>query len=342
MSVATTSLNTQSRQAAASHSQAGNAAAQTPGMQLYVRALNGSQKETVVKRQFEQTSPDKQTDLADEFVSAAGEEGVNQFAETTDGQYALKAVYGHAGNESRSVMESVHEQQGNTAVDYTQNESKTDSQIDLLLSIAGDVITSSSGGGAAFFKSSERVLNRVEQYDKHLKEYDDLKNHKAAPSTVTRKEQELVRAFDELSGELRRNKLPIFERYTFGTKEGINQNGRVVRESVPVSSCDDAQKMMKYAKIGRIAGPALIALDGVLRTKSVIDKYNANDPSWKREAVVQSAGFVGGIGVGVLIGGAIALTPVGLVTGLVIGGFVAFGADLAIKSTVETVYSFFE
>jgi F0F1-type ATP synthase assembly protein I len=99
---------------------------------------------------------------------------------------------------------------------------------------------------------------------------------------------------------------------------------------------------MKFAKFGKVAGPVFIALDGVFRTNSVIEKYNANDPTWKREAVVQSTGFVGGVGVGVLIGSAIALTPVGLVAGMVIGGVAAFGADHLIKAGVENMLGWFD
>jgi hypothetical protein len=342
MSFATTCVTNRSDQATASRSQAGFAAAQTPGMQLYAKAVNGFQKEALVKRQFELSSPDEQTELADDFVSAAGEEGINHFAETTDGQYALKAVYGYAGNESRSFMEDVHEKQGNTAVDYTSDESAAQLPEDRLLTIVGEVNTFSGGAGGALFNSSEKVLDSIDKYDRHLKQYDDLKNHKAAPSTIARKEQELVRAFDELSDTLERKKLPLFESNTFGTKESVNLNGRAVRESIPVSSCDEAQKLMKYAKFGKIAGPAFIMLDGVLRSKSVIDKYNANDPSWKREAVVQSVGFAGGIGMGVLIAGAIALTPIGLVAGLVLGGAVAVGADHVLKNVVEKIYDLFD
>jgi hypothetical protein len=74
MSFATTCVTNRSDQATASRSQAGFAAAQTPGMQLYAKAVNGFQKEALVKRQFEQSSPDEQTELADDFVSAAGED----------------------------------------------------------------------------------------------------------------------------------------------------------------------------------------------------------------------------------------------------------------------------
>ncbi|MCG8000115.1 MAG: hypothetical protein JAY99_11350 [Candidatus Thiodiazotropha lotti] len=189
--------------------------------------------------------------------------------------------------------------------------------------------------------SSVKLVDSIENYDGYLKQYEDLRNHKAAPVTIAKKEQELARAFDEMSGALEDKKQPLLERNSFGTKENINQNGRVVRESVPVSNCGDAQKLMKFAKLGRIAGPASVVLDAALRTKTVREKYNANDPSWKREAVTESISFIGGIGVGVFIGGAIALTPVGLVAGMVIGGAAAIGADHYINAGIGSMFDWF-
>ncbi|MCG7938720.1 MAG: hypothetical protein N0C88_07685 [Candidatus Thiodiazotropha lotti] len=342
MSLATNSLNTLPGQVAASLPQSSSSAAQNPGMKLFVRALNSSQKETLLKRQFDQTTSDQRSELADGFVSEAGEEGINQFAETTDGQYALKTVYGHAGKESRSFMEVVHEQQGSTAVDYTQNESSELSIGNKLLDLANDGNTIGSGAGAALTNSSEKLVDSIENYDRHLKQYDDLKNHKAAPATLARKEEDLDRAFDEMSDKLEHKKQPLLERNSFGTKEGVNLNGRAVRESILVSSSDDAQKLMKYAKFGRAINPVFIALDGVFRANTVIDKYNSDDQTWKREAVAQSAGFTIGIASAAVIGGAIAISPIGLVAGLVIGGAAAFGVDHIVKIGVEKIYSWFE
>jgi hypothetical protein len=319
-----------------------DSAGQTAGQALYQQARQCPQPEAMVKRQFEQRNHSQKTQLANEFIASAGREGIDRLAATPDGQHALAVVYDHARGEGRDLMRQAHEEQGSTAVDYTQDESTGRSQNNQLLAIVGEINTFSGGAGGALFKSAEKIQKSIDSYDKHLKEYDDLKNHKAAPSTIARKEQELARAFDELSDTLEHKKQPLFERNSFGTKESVNLNGRAVRESIPVSSCDDAQKLMKYTKFGRIAGPVFIMLDGGLRTKSVIDKYNANDPTWKREAVVQSAGFVGGIGMGVIIGGAIALTPVGLVAGLVIGGIAAVGADHFIKAGVEKVLGWFD
>jgi F0F1-type ATP synthase assembly protein I len=73
-----------------------------------------------------------------------------------------------------------------------------------------------------------------------------------------------------------------------------------------------------------------------------IDRLAATPDGQRALAVVQSAGFVGGIGMGVIIGGAIALTPVGLVAGLVIGGIAAVGGDHFIKAGVEKVLGWFD
>ncbi|MCG8016782.1 MAG: hypothetical protein JAY97_11250 [Candidatus Thiodiazotropha sp. 'RUGA'] len=342
MSLAANNLNAQAGKVAASLSQSPSTAVQTPGMQLFVRALNSSQKERLVKCQFDKTTSDQWAELAEGFVSAAGEEGINEYAETSDGQYALRTVYGHAGKESRCFMDAVHEQQGSTAVDYTRNETEEQALGDRLLSIAGTVNTFSSGAGAALLTSSVKLVDSIENYDGHLKQHDDLRNHKAAPSTIAKKEQELSRAFEEMSDNLEHKKQPLLERNSFGTKESVNLNGRAVRESILVSSSDNAQKLMKYAKLGRIAGPVFIVLDGVLRTKTVIGKYEANDPTWKRGAVSETVSFVGGIGAGVLIGGAIALTPVGLVAGMVIGGAAAIGADYYLKAGVDYMFEWFD
>ncbi|MEW8624536.1 MAG: hypothetical protein AB2551_02135, partial [Candidatus Thiodiazotropha sp.] len=77
------------------------------------------QPEVLVKRQFEQRNQSQKSKLANEFITSAGPEGISQLAGTPDGQHALAVVYDHAGSEGRGLMRQVHEEQGNTAVDYT-------------------------------------------------------------------------------------------------------------------------------------------------------------------------------------------------------------------------------
>jgi hypothetical protein len=57
-----------------------------------------------------------------------------------------------------------------------------------------------------------------------------------------------------------------------------------------------------------------------------------------RQAVVQSAGFTMGILAAGLIGFVIALSPLGLVVGLVIGGAAALGVDFVVTDFAGRAY----
>ncbi|MET0090978.1 MAG: hypothetical protein ABW068_13360 [Candidatus Thiodiazotropha sp.] len=92
---------------------------QTEGQALYQQASQSPQPEALVKRQFEQRNRDQKTQLANEFIASAGREGINDLAATPDGQHALAVVYEHAGGEARDLVRQAHEEQGNTAVDYS-------------------------------------------------------------------------------------------------------------------------------------------------------------------------------------------------------------------------------
>ncbi|MEW8626342.1 MAG: hypothetical protein AB2551_11360 [Candidatus Thiodiazotropha sp.] len=92
---------------------------QTEGETLFQQASQSHQPEVLVKRQFEQRNQSQKSKLAIEFISSAGREGISQLAATPDGQHALAVVYDHAGSDGRGLMRQVHEEQGNTAVDYT-------------------------------------------------------------------------------------------------------------------------------------------------------------------------------------------------------------------------------
>ncbi|MEJ2407335.1 MAG: hypothetical protein P8171_24280 [Candidatus Thiodiazotropha sp.] len=98
-------------------------AAQTEGQALYQQASSSYQPDVVVKRQFEQQNQDQKTQLANEFIESAGREGIYHLASTPDGQHALAVVYNHAGREGRGFMREAHEEQGHTAIDYTQKDS---------------------------------------------------------------------------------------------------------------------------------------------------------------------------------------------------------------------------
>ncbi|MET0010025.1 MAG: hypothetical protein ABW124_19640 [Candidatus Thiodiazotropha sp. 6PLUC9] len=92
------------------------------GQALYQQASQSQYPYDLIKKQFGQSTQSQKTKVADEFVNAAGQEGLNQLAATPDGQHALAVVYDHAGDDTRHFMQQVHEEHGNTAVDYTNKE----------------------------------------------------------------------------------------------------------------------------------------------------------------------------------------------------------------------------
>ncbi|MET0028059.1 MAG: hypothetical protein ABW101_10520 [Candidatus Thiodiazotropha sp.] len=96
-----------------------DSAQQTEGQALYSQASQSLEPEVVIKGRFEQRNQKQKAQLANEFIESAGREGIDHLALTPSGQHALAVVYDHAGHEARDLMRQVHEEQGNTAVDYT-------------------------------------------------------------------------------------------------------------------------------------------------------------------------------------------------------------------------------
>jgi hypothetical protein len=92
---------------------------QPTGQSLYQQASQSNQPDVLLKRQFDQISKSQKTKLADEFVAAAGQDGMVKLAETPDGQHALAEVYHQASEGQQGEMEKLHDEQGETAVDYT-------------------------------------------------------------------------------------------------------------------------------------------------------------------------------------------------------------------------------
>lgn len=187
-------------------------------------------------------------------------------------------------------------------------------------------------------KASSRVLEHIAHYDEVLKEYEGLRNHRAAPNTLKPKQAELSRAFENMHESLNRRGQQLLYKNTFPTRETLNQRGRVVRESIPVMNNLDVQKLSKLAKAGRILGPGFIVLDGYIRSNQVHHMRKEGDPRWKREAVVQTGAFAAGIGAGVAIGLVVAFSPVGLVVGLVAAGTAAVVMDHLSQRGIGHVY----
>jgi hypothetical protein len=207
-----------------------------------------------------------------------------------------------------------------------------------LPSYIGDANTFAGGVGAATTTTSSHMLHTIAKYETLLKEYEDLRNHRATAATLNRKSPALKAAFNEMNTLFNRKGQSILHKHAVKTKMVVNQTGRVVSESIPISSQADVQKLASLAKIGRIAGPGLIVLDGYIRANGVYHAYNANDPTWKRQAVVQSAGFTAGVIAAGAIGFLIALSPLGLVVGLVVGGAAALGVDFFATNIAGRAY----
>ena len=191
--------------------------------------------------------------------------------------------------------------------------------------------------GAAVAQS-DKLLGAINKYDLANKHYEDMKNHRAAPRMVNAAKLRAKAAFTEMNQILYSRSLNYLNNNNFKMRQTTNAAGRTVWESIPVRDTADVQKLAKFAKIGRVAGPGFILLDGYMRANNVYHSRKSGDPNWERKAFVQGGAFAGGIGAGVAIGMVMALTPVGLAVGIVAAGAVAVGADYAIKGFIGGFY----
>lgn len=203
---------------------------------------------------------------------------------------------------------------------------------------AGDLTTFGGNGMGSAVAQSDRVLGAINKYDLANKRYQDLKNHRAAPRTVNAAKTRAQAAFKEMNQVLNEKSLNYLNNNAFGMRQTTNAAGRTVQESIPVRNTADVEKLAKFAKVGRVAGPGFIVLDGYLRGKDVYQSWQNNNPSWQRKAVVQGTSFGFGIGAGAAIGAVIAFTPVGLAIGVVAGGAAAIGVDYGVKEFVGWAY----
>lgn len=204
--------------------------------------------------------------------------------------------------------------------------------------VVGDLTTFGGNGMGAAVAQSDKVLGAINKYDLANKQYEDLKNHRAAPRMVNAAKLRAKAAFEEMNKALHSRSLNYLNKNNFGMRQTTNATGRTVWESIPVSDTADVQKLSKFAKFGRVAGPGFILLDGYMRANAVYHSRKSGDPNWEREAFVQGGAFAGGIGAGIVIGTVMALTPVGLAIGIVAAGAAAVGADYAFKEVLGFVY----
>jgi hypothetical protein len=124
MTTLNASVQTQNGSSALSVTGSADATASSSAQGLYQQAVQSSQPEALIKKQFAQQTPAQRTRTANKFVKTAGREGINKLAQTPNGQQALAVVYEQTSGESRQFMEDVHQEQGATAVDYTRASDK--------------------------------------------------------------------------------------------------------------------------------------------------------------------------------------------------------------------------
>lgn len=207
--------------------------------------------------------------------------------------------------------------------------------------IMANMMTYGGGGISAAAALSDKVLSSIHYYDHVNAEYQKLKNHRAAPSTLRTMERVVQRAFDKMNRELHARSLNYLNNTAFGMRQTTTVTGRQAWESIPVADAVDVQRLSRFAKAARIAGPGVVVLDGGLRTHTVYNAWQSGNPEWKRTAVVEGGSFALGIGAGVAVGLALAITPVGLVLGIVAGGAAAVGADNFFKRLMNMIYDAF-
>jgi hypothetical protein len=205
----------------------------------------------------------------------------------------------------------------------------------------GNAGTFTGGASMGAVKTSDYVLNAIRQYDDALSHYEALKNHSAAPATLQREAPKVKKAFDQMNHALNQKGMNQLEKHAFKTRQVKNLNGRIVTESIPVSNNAEVQALKRFAQKARYAGKGLVVLDAGLRVNSVYQHYQTGK-DWKREAVVQTAGFAAGISVATAFITMVSVaTPLGLVLAIAVSGAAAFGVDWGAKTVSGIAYDLF-
>jgi len=206
--------------------------------------------------------------------------------------------------------------------------------------IVGDLNTFGGNGMGAAVAKSSNLMGAIDNYDKALKEFEDLKNHRAAPRSIRGAKIRVESAFRAMNEEfsrmsssyLNRSSNKMMDKAQFGMRTSSNARGKQIWQSIPVSDNADIQKLAKLAKVGRAAGPGFIVLDGYIRLSNVNNMKKENNPAWKREAFVQGASFAVGIAAGAAIGAVLVPTIAGLAIAIVAAGAVALFVDYAART----------
>ena len=196
----------------------------------------------------------------------------------------------------------------------------------------GDMNTFGGNGIGAAVAKSNPVLAAIGEYDHAVKNYEDLLNHRAAPRTLRGAKAHMERAFEAMNRQFNRAALPYLNNAEYKMRQTTTVTGKPVWESIPVRDNADVIKLEKLTKVGRIAGPGIIAIDGYLRANKVHHMRKENNPAWKREAFIQGGAFAAGIIVGAAIGTVVTLTPGGLIIAFIAGGVAGVTLDRIAQS----------
>ncbi len=207
-----------------------------------------------------------------------------------------------------------------------------------LMDITSDTNTIAGGGVGGASGVADKLIQLVQAHDAAVLEFENLRNHRAAPLTMEKAQIKVRSTFNAMNHEFNRRGQSILKRHVSRMETTMTQTGKAAHTTIPVADNIEMQRLAKMAKVGRIAGPGFIAIDGALRVNKVHQMRKKNDPLWKREAVIQGAGFAAGIAAGVAIGFFIVPTAIGLTVGLAAAGAFAYLADKSASSLVSTVY----
>lgn len=253
-----------------------------------------------------------------------------------DRQAMPKSVFNQLSHKQHQTLRNLTQQYGGAAV-MSLAQMFDHHQVNHYLS---NINTFGSNGMGAAVASTGQVLQKVHHYQVALEEFENYRNHNAAPATQQRLKLKTENAFKEMSRTLRHRNMSLLEKNRFKQKQVKNMSGRIVNKSIPISQLDDVQKLSRFAKTARVLGPGLIALDGGLRYNKVRLMKKNNDPLWKREAIVQSASFAAGVAAGVIIGAFVAPIAGSLLLVLVIGGAAGLATDAAFQRATGKAYDF--
>ena len=204
--------------------------------------------------------------------------------------------------------------------------------------IVGDLNTFGGTGMSTAAAISNKVLAAVNKYDIANKQYEDLKNHRAAPATLNAAKAKADAAFKEMNKIFNEKSMKYLNNSASAMRETTNATGKAVWESIPVVSTADVQKLTKLAKIARVAGPGVVLIDGFLRANDVHHRRKNKDSDWEKHAVMQGSGFTMALVTTVAISAFLAATPVGLAVGIVVGGFAGVGSDRLVKEVAGWAY----